>query len=100
MPDNLVWWVLATIVVVVVGGAVGRYLGNATIQNRLRAAQQAAEQLRAQAEGEQKDVVLQGTKEAMRLRAAAEEEIRERRQEVQRLERRMGQKEENLDRKL
>ncbi|MSQ15909.1 MAG: ribonuclease Y [Dehalococcoidia bacterium] len=54
----------------------------------------------AKAEAEQKDIILQATKEAMRLRSAADEDARAKRTEIQRLERRVTQKEENLDRKL
>ena len=100
MPDNFIVWALAALAVVALGGAVGFYFGNTAIQSKLRATWQAAEKLRAQAEAEQKDVILQGTREAMRLRTSAEEEVRERRQDLQRQDRRLAQKEENLDRKI
>src|SRR5438105_1394278 len=98
MPD-IVLWALAAIVVIAVGGGVGYFLGKTAIQNKVRAAELEAEQIKAQAEAEQKDVVLQATKEAIGVRSLAEDEIRDRRREVQRVENRINQKEENLDRK-
>ena len=98
MPEFLLW-ALVAIVAIAAGGGGGYFLGKTAIQQRLLAAQLAADQIRAQAQAEQKDVVLQATKEAIRIRSLAEEEVRDRRQEVQRQERRIGQKEENLERK-
>ena len=100
MPDNFILWAFAALMVVVLGGGVGFYFGNNAVQQKLRAQREEAEKARVQAEAEQKDVVLQTTKEAMTIRTRAEEEVRERRQELQRQERRLGQKEENLDRKI
>lgn len=98
MPDILLW-ALAAIVAIAAGGGGGYFLGKTAIQQKLRSAQLTSEQIRAQAEAEQKDVVLQATKEAIRIRSLAEDEVRDRRQEVQRQERRLTQKEENLERK-
>ncbi len=100
MPDNFILWAFAALMVVVLGGGVGFYFGNNAVQQKLRVQREEAEKARVQAEAEQKDVVLQTTKEAMTIRTRAEEEVRERRQELQRQERRLGQKEENLDRKI
>jgi ribonuclease Y len=66
----------------------------------VQVAQKDAERIVASAQAEQKDVVLQATKEAMRLRSSVEDEVRERRQELQRQERRFTQKEEQFDRKV
>ena len=92
MPDILLW-ALVAIVAIAAGGGGGYFLGKTAIQQKLRQAQLTAEQIKAQAEAEQKDVVLQATKEAIRIRNLAEEEVRDRRQEVQRQERRVSQKE-------
>lgn len=100
MPENFVLWVFAVIAVLVVGGGAGFYVGKVAIEQKLRSVSQATEGLRALAEKEQKELLLQATQEAMKVRNAADGELREHRQELQRQERRVIQKEENLDRKL
>lgn len=75
------------------------------LQQRQAGAQEAAAteaqatRLLLEAEARQKDVLLEAREEAIRLRTQAEAEIRERNSELQRQERRIAQKEENLDRK-
>jgi ribonucrease Y len=54
----------------------------------------------ADAQARQKEVILEAKDEAHKIRAAAEQDVRERRADVQRMERRIQQKEENLDRRL
>ena len=98
MPDFI--WVVAVLVVAVGGGGLGFYISTNAVQQKLRASREEAERLRAQAEAEKKDLILHATQEAMTVRGRAEEEVRERRQELQRIERRLTQKEENLDRKV
>ena len=100
MPENFVLWVFAVLAVLVAGGGGGFYIGKVAIEQKLRSVSQATEGLRALAEKEQKELLLQATQEAMKVRNAADVELRERRQELQRQERRVTQKEENLDRKL
>ncbi len=99
MPDNIIWLLPALVLFAIAGGA-GFYAGKSIIEQRLKITQKEVAEILAKAEAEQKDLVLQATKEAMRVRSAAEEDARARRTEIQRLERRIGQKEENLDRKL
>lgn len=100
MPENFVLWVFAVLAVLVAGGGGGFYVGKVAIEQKLRSVSQATEGLRALAEKEQKELLLQATQEAMKVLNAADGEIRERRQELQRQERRVIQKEENLDRKV
>ena len=100
MPENFVLWVLAALAVLVAGGGAGFYVGKVAIEQKLQSMRQATEGLRTLAEKEQKELLLQATQEAMKVRNAADVELRERRQELQRQERRVTQKEENLDRKL
>ena len=54
----------------------------------------------ADAQARQKEIILEAKEEAHQIRTAAEQDGRERRAEVQRMERRIQQKEENLDRRL
>src|SRR3990172_3623879 len=100
MPENIVLWVFAALAVLVAGGGAGFYVGKVAIEQKLQSMRQATEGLRTLAEKEQKELLLQATQEAMKVRNAADVELRERRQELQRQERRVTQKEENLDRKL
>ena len=100
MPENFVLWVFAALAALVAGGGAGFYVGKVAIEQKLQSMRQATEGLRTLAEKEQKELLLQATQEAMKVRNAADVELRERRQELQRQERRVTQKEENLDRKL
>jgi ribonuclease Y len=54
----------------------------------------------AEAQAQQKEMILEAKEEAHGIRTAAENDARERRSQVQRLEQRLVQKEENLDRRL
>lgn len=54
----------------------------------------------AEARAQAKEIILEAKDEALGLKTAAENDIRERRADLQRLERRVQQKEENIDRKL
>ena len=54
----------------------------------------------ATARAQAKEIVLEAKDEAVRVRTAAETDVRERRADLQRIERRVQQKEENLDRKV
>lgn len=96
------------IVVAVVGVLVGLALGAAAaylyLQSRsstsAAAAQADADRVVADAQARNKELILEAKDEAHKIRLAAEQDLRERRAEVQRLERRIQQKEENLDRRL
>ena len=58
------------------------------------------ENLRAQAEARQKELLVEAREEALRLRAEVEADNKEKRAEMQRVERKLTQKEEVLDDKL
>ena len=81
----------------VLGGA---YLQQRITQRRIAASERSAARILNEAERRQKEILLEAKEEALRFRQQAEAELKERRKEVQRLERRITQKEENLDRKL
>ncbi|MDP2674367.1 MAG: ribonuclease Y [Dehalococcoidia bacterium] len=81
----------------VLGGA---YLQQRITQRRIAASERSAARILNEAERRQKEILLEAKEEALRFRQQAEAELKERRKEVQRLERRISQKEENLDRKL
>ncbi|MDO8612996.1 MAG: ribonuclease Y [Dehalococcoidia bacterium] len=81
----------------VLGGA---YLQQRITQRRIAASERSAARILNEAERRQKEILLEAKEDALRFRQQAEAELKERRKEVQRLERRITQKEENLDRKL
>lgn len=70
------------------------------LTKRLDAAKRDAEQIVKEAEEKQRQLLKEARDEAHRTRSSAETEYRERRNESQRIESRLAQKEDNLDRKL
>jgi ribonuclease Y len=94
-------------ILAVIGAVAGLLVGAAIVYFWLRgstseqatAAREDADRAVAQAQAQAKEVVLEAKDEAHKIRAAAEQDARERRAEVQRQERRIVQKEENLDRR-
>lgn len=97
MPFIVIGVALLGIFAGVLGGA---YLQQRITQRRIAASERSAARILNEAERRQKEILLEAKEEALRFRQQAEAELKERRKEVQRLERRITQKEENLDRKL
>lgn len=100
MPEALLLVVVAGLI-----GLIGGAFGGAWIQQRLEyrraaGAERKASRILGEAERRQKEILLEAKEEAIRLRGQGEADLRERRTEVQRLERRLIQKEEAQDRKL
>jgi ribonuclease Y len=99
-------WIWPSIVVVVgiVCFGIGYFIRKSLAEAKISSAEQAAalivENARKDAEAIKKETILEAKDEAHRLRTEAEKDIRERRIEIQRLERRLLQKEESLDKKL
>jgi len=91
-------------VVGVVGLAIGALLGYAVRRSSTRdqelEAETAAAKILADAQAKEKETLLSAKEEAIQLRAQAEQEAKVRRDEVLRLEQRVANREENLDRKL
>jgi len=97
MPFIVIGVVLLGIFSGVLGGA---FLQQRITQRRIAASERSAARILNEAERRQKEILLEAKEDALRFRQQAEAELKERRKEVQRLERRITQKEENLDRKL
>lgn len=93
------------LVIGIVGGALAFWISmrGKAVQLSLATARAQAEQIvetaKREAESKIKEAVLEAKEESHRIRNDAERELRERRFEVQRLERRVLQKEESIDRK-
>ncbi|MBV9120561.1 MAG: DUF3552 domain-containing protein, partial [Chloroflexi bacterium] len=82
------------------GLAAGYVITRRQNTDRSKEAEIKIEAMLAEARAEEKDTLLKAKDEALRIRTAAEQEAREARAESQRAERRLSQKEENIDRKL
>jgi ribonucrease Y len=96
--------ILGAVIGVVVGLAIGALLGYAVrrsaTRNQEQEAQEQADRILVDAQAKEKEILLGAKEEAIQLRAQAEDETRVRRDEVLRLEQRVANREENLDRKL
>jgi len=96
--------VLGAVIGVIVGLAIGALLGYAIKRSGTRdtelLAEQNAAKLLSDAHAEVKEILLNAKEEAIQVRAQAENEVKTRRDEVLRLEQRVANREENLDRKL
>src|SRR5579883_361525 len=90
----------AVVVVLQRGRANARLIAeHAAREEAVRAAEDNARRIVSEAETRQKEILLEAKEEAIRLRTQVELELRERTSDLQRQERRIVQKEENLDRK-
>jgi len=96
--------VLGAVIGVVIGLAIGALLGYAVRRSRTRdqelQAEQAAARLLTDAQAKEKEILLDAKEGAIQVRAQAEQEVKTRRDEVLRLEQRVANREENLDRKI
>src|SRR5581483_10103099 len=96
--------ILGAAIGAVVGLAIGALLGYAirrsATRNQELEAEQAASKILGDAQANEKEILLAAKEEAIQLRAQAEQESKARRDEVLRLEQRVANREENLDRKL
>jgi ribonucrease Y len=99
MPEIAVVTGVAAIAAVV-GGVVGYLLRRVLAANKVRHAESYADRIVAEARAKQKELILEGKDDALKIQRAAEEEAREKRAELQRQHTRLLDREENLDRKL
>ena len=76
-----------------------RTIAEARIKSAEEAARRIVEEAHKEAEAKQRESVVEAKDEAFKLKREAEREVREQRAELQRLERRLVQREENLERK-
>ncbi len=90
---------MAGLVAFLLGYLLRRYVAEARIRSAEEAARRIIAEATKDAEARKREAIVEAKDEAFRLKREAEKEIREQRAEVQRLERRLVQREENLDRK-
>ena len=105
MPSFLPW--VLVFVAAVVCGALGFYLGGEnrkrTAEAKLGSAEEEAKRIVndaiKDAEQKRKETIIEAKDEAFKIKADADKEIKDRRSEISRQERRMDQKEEALDKR-
>jgi ribonuclease Y len=76
-----------------------KFLAGLAGVGRLKAAKEEAQVTIAEAEEQKRQMLLEAREEALKTRSAVDAELKERRRELQRQERRHSQREESLDRK-
>ena len=104
--DNFILVPLAAVVAGAVAFAAGYLIkqrgGAAADAESARLAEQAkaeAERIVEEAKAKQKELLLEAKEQAVSIKAAAEQDVRERRAEVQKREQRLQQREESFERK-
>src|SRR6188508_1609846 len=96
MSDPVVLAVVA-VIAIVVGFAIGFVARSVLASQTIRSAQDKAGRIVAEARAQQKDLILQAKDEQVRLARQAEEDARTRRTELSSLEKRLLQRDEQLD---
>src|SRR5918994_1782515 len=92
--------IVAAVVAGVLGAAVG-FVARGTLSSQsVKAAQDKAARIVAEARAQQKDMILEAKDEKLRLQREAEEEARVKRTELQNVERRLLSRDEKLDRSI
>ena len=101
---NYYIWIALCLVTGVIGVWIGYIIRKTLAEAKISSAEHAASYIREnaskEAEALKKEMILEAKDEVYKLRAEADRDIRERRNEFQRLERRLLQKEESLDKKI
>lgn len=87
------------LVCLALGAAISYFYLQSRTTTNVAATRADADRMLAEAQAQQKEIILEAKDEAHKVRAGAEQDLRERRADVQRMERRVQQKEENLDRR-
>jgi len=99
----IIYYLAIAIVAFSVGSFIGYIVRKKIAEAKITSAEEASKKLLEEAqrgaEAKKKEAILEAKEEAHKLRSELDSETRERRNELQRLERRLLQKEETLDRK-
>ncbi|MCD6299699.1 MAG: ribonuclease Y [Dehalococcoidales bacterium] len=100
MIVNILTVFFSFIIGVVFGGMAAFLLARVWISRRIHIAERKAARVVVEAKNESKNILREAREEADKIKSASETEYRERRSELQRLENRLSQKGESLERKL
>ena len=92
--------VVSGVLALAVGALLGYMYRVRRDQGQAEAAGRSASRILEEAESKQRETLLEAKEEAIRLRGQVESDLKGRRDEVQRLERRVASKDESLDRKI
>lgn len=96
---DVLFIVLAVLVALGIGGATGFFFRASVAGRWVKRAEEEASRIREEAEEQQKTALLEAKEEALKIRTAADADLRERRSELQRQERRLSNREESLERR-
>ena len=99
MSSTLVY-ISLVVLLFILGVVIGFFARQLMANQQLRGAQNEAKKLLSEATDKHEKMLLEARDEAVKVRNAAEADSRQRRAELQRMERRFSQKEEKLERKL
>lgn len=99
VPQVVVFLLIALILGLVIGYFTRKHIAEAKIATAEAESKKIIEEAAKQAEAKKREIILEAKEETLRFRNEVEREYKERRNELQRLERRLVQKEETLDRK-
>ncbi|MEJ2739463.1 MAG: ribonuclease Y [Dehalococcoidia bacterium] len=99
MSSTLVY-ISLVVLLFILGIGIGFFARQLMANQQLRGAQNEAKKLLSEATDKHEKMLLEARDEAVKVRNAAEADSRQRRAELQRMERRFSQKEEKLERKL
>jgi ribonuclease Y len=97
--QDIVLIVVESVIVAAVAFVLGYLLKQYRAEKQMKSARIGAEQTLEEAKARQREMLLEAKDEALKQRSAAEAESRERRADLMRQERRLQQREENLDHK-
>ncbi|RJQ31166.1 MAG: ribonuclease Y [Actinobacteria bacterium] len=92
--------IIMAILAFVGGYFIRKYLGEAKIKSAEDASKKVVEEAKREAENKKKEILIEAKDQAYATRSEAEKEAKERRYEIVRLEKRIAQKEESIDKKL
>ncbi len=98
MPESILVLVVA-VVATAIGATLGYFARRLLAASKVRHADSYAERIMAEARAKQKELVLEGKDEALKLQRAAEAEAREKRADLQRQERLLLDRSEGIERK-
>ncbi len=99
MPEGMLLAIILGLLGAAAGAIGGAILQQRVTQSRVAAAEQNAARILNEAERRHKELLIEAREEALRVKNQVEAELKERRNELQRLEKRLLQKEESLERK-
>ncbi|MCL4458619.1 MAG: ribonuclease Y [Chloroflexi bacterium] len=92
--------IVVSLIVSGISFAFGYFFRQYQASAQIKSAEANAEKILSEAKTKQREIILEAKDEALKIRGAIETELRERRIDLQRQERRLLQKEETLDRRL